>query len=225
MAWTLAGAAPRVISFADPVDTVGVASNTVDGVTVVVHLSASGSNAVLDGNSLGVGVNSDLDSGAVSAQRRVDGTLATPEAITLVLSGFTNTLELTGFLLGSMGNDETATFASTAFDGATGVSGSGYSFDDGTDTISFNKTASDGLTDVVFPGGPLLVQAGDQIVFSTSLAAGGGVLLDEIRLEVPGFDLDTSVIPAVPADALIVNTNAGDGNIDYGLCVYGRRSR
>jgi len=199
--------ADLTVLFADPGEVNGVASNTVAGVTVVVDLVAGGSNAVLDGNTLGIGVNSDLDSGAASAQRRVDGTLAVPETITMTLSGFTNALPLTGFLLGSMGNNETVTFSSPAFDGAMGITGNGYSFDDAKDTISYNKTLGDGLTDVVFPGDPILVQAGDEIVFSTSLTVGGGVLLDEIRLEVAAIDLSTTVLSAMPTNALILNTN------------------
>ena len=78
--------ADLTVLFADPGEVNGVASNTVAGVTVVVDLVAGGSNAVLDGNTLGIGVNSDLDSGAASAQRRVDGTLAVPETITMTLS-------------------------------------------------------------------------------------------------------------------------------------------
>jgi arylsulfatase A-like enzyme len=208
---TATSAVELPISFADPVASIGAVTGSLDGITVVIDVVAGGSAAVLDGNASGVGVNSDLDSGTAATQRRVDGTLSTPETVTLTLSGFTEQLSLNGFLLGSMGNDETATFSSSAFDGVTGYTSIGFSFDDTTDTISYNKTASEGLTDLVFPGAEIPISSGDQIVFSTSLAEGGGVLLDEIRLELPIADLTTTVIPTFPTNTIMANPYTGSG--------------
>jgi hypothetical protein len=44
-------------------------------------LTAVGSGALLDWNNNGVGVNSTLDSGTATEQRRINGELSTPESI------------------------------------------------------------------------------------------------------------------------------------------------
>ena len=202
-----------MVSFADPADTNGSAMASTGGVTVVVGLAAAGSNPVLNGNGSGVGVNSDLDAGSTVEQRRVDGTLAVPESVTMTFSGFTESLPLNGFLLGSLGDNETVTFQSLAFDGATGYDSNGFSFDEGTDTISYNKTAGSGLTDLDFPGSTILITAGDEIVFSTSLAVEGGVLLDAVHLEVPVFELSTRILSSFPTNGLVNNGGNGASSI------------
>lgn len=58
-----------------------LATDTVAVAPVTLTVAAVGNNALLDTAPTGIGVNSDDDSGGAGAQRRIDGTLATPEAL------------------------------------------------------------------------------------------------------------------------------------------------
>lgn len=175
-----------VVTFADPVESSGLASGTDGSITVNVTVVPVGNGATLNGNAQGVGVDSTEDDGLANniRQRRVDGSLTTPEALLLTFSGFTGVLGLSAAEIGAFRNGDVVTFTGSVFDGATGYDTAPWSFDDGTDTLSNSDWVAAGVQTVAFDGSEILISSGDTITFSTSAVQvdQGGVLLNSLTL-------------------------------------------
>ena len=177
--------------------TFDLGSPTFDGATtgsitqrgVTVSLEAIGSNAVFDGNSVGVGVNSGLDTGNNSEQRRVDGSLTTPEAIRF---SFDSDVVLESILLGSLstnnGNETVdLTFISgdNPFSGLSGYDSGDFSRDG--DSLSFTTT-NGGDTPYLLEFGvlnrdDLVITEGTVLELTAEPATNGGILLNQINLK------------------------------------------
>ncbi len=192
----------------------GIAEPTLDGATafatdeqaVTLSMTAVGQNAVFDTNDLGVGVNSDLDGTSPDVERRVDGTLATPEAIefsfdvdvllkSILVGGITNSNE--SMLLEFISGDN-------PFTGLSGYTGNGFAL--GSNTLSYTRSSGSGPELVEFgllDQDEILLTAGTTLAFYANPATSGGVLLDAISVALP--------IEGVP---VYLGDFDGDGEID-----------
>ncbi len=169
----------------------GNASAQLTVADITLTLNAVGSNAVLDTNATGVGVDSDLDTGDETVQRGIDGTLATPERIEF---SFTEDVVLKSLLLGGISPAGTESMVldfisgENPFIGLTGyLASQGYMIS-GT-SLKFTKTGG-GVAPLLVEFGVLdqdevLITAGTVLGISADPATSGGILLNEIGIALP----------------------------------------
>ncbi|MEM9347623.1 MAG: sulfatase [Planctomycetota bacterium] len=164
-----------------------IGSLTQRGVTL--SLEAIGSNAIFDGNTGGVGVNSNQDSGDASVQRRIDGSLTTPESIRFL---FDRDVVLESLLLGAL-----STISGNETVNLTFVSGdnpfiglSGYNAGDFTltsDSLSFTTTSGAStpflLEFGVLNRDDLILTEGTVLELTSNPATSGGILLNQINVK------------------------------------------
>ncbi|MEO0477391.1 MAG: sulfatase-like hydrolase/transferase, partial [Planctomycetota bacterium] len=156
---------------------------------VTISLEAIGSNAVFSGNSGGVGVNSDQDSGDASVQRRIDGSLPVPESIRF---SFDRDVVLESFLLGALstssGNETVnLTFISgeNPFTGLSGYNSGDYALT--SDTLSFTTTSGAATPFLLELGvlgrDDLILAEGTVLELTANPATTGGFLLNQINIK------------------------------------------
>ena len=156
---------------------------------ITLTLTAQGSNAALDSNGTGVGVNSDLDAGGDDDQRRVDGTLSTPEKL---LFSFDEDVLLKSILVGAISTNGSESMVLEFISGDnpfTGLSGYSGGFSVTSNTISYTQSSATS-TPLLIEFGKLqqdeiLITAGTELAFYGDPATGGGLLFDSISVALP----------------------------------------
>ncbi len=182
---------------------------------ITLTLTAIGSNAVLDANETGVGVDSDLDSGDASTVRRVDGTLSTPEALHF---SFDEDVLLKSILVGALSTNGSESMrldfvsGDNPFAGLTGYSGS-YVVTSNSLTYT---TSSGAATPLLVEFGMLqqeeiLITAGTTLAFSGNPATGGGILFDSISVALAIDNIQNYLLDFDESDTL----DAGDIDAVY----------
>jgi hypothetical protein len=161
------------------------ASHQLERNGLTMQMTAVGSGAMLDWNDNGVGVNSTLDSGTATEQRRINGALSTPESIHF---SFNEDVNIHSMLIGSIsaGNETlTLSFVSgiNPFAGLAGYSGE-YQLT--ANSLSFTTAA--GTAPLLIPFGiggqdDLFVTAGTVLAISANPVSGQGILFNEITTE------------------------------------------
>ncbi len=172
----------------------GFADGSVSSLGLSMNLMAEGSNGVFDTSTTGIGVNSNLDGGGNNAQRRVDGSLTTPEGIVVSFDQdvFLKYLDVSG-LSGTGSESLLLQYVSGAnpFEGLAGYDTDGFS--SGNDSLTFTRT--DGANNLLTVGlgrlaqDEILLTAGTQIRITANPALGGGVLLESIGVALPDDSL------------------------------------
>jgi arylsulfatase A-like enzyme len=154
---------------------------------VTLGLAATGSGALLDWNSNGVGVNSTQDSGGDATQRRIDGSLTTPEAIEFV---FDRDVAIQSIEVGAFETNGTESLKLSFVSGTNPFSGlAGYSGDYQVTANSLSFTTLSGAaTPLVVPFGvpgqdELIVEGGTVLAITANPAVAGGVLFNQITIE------------------------------------------
>jgi len=163
----------------------GQATGSVTQRGVTVSLEAVGSSAVFDGISTGVGVNSSEDSGTATTQRRVDGSLATPEAIRF---SFDSDVVLESLILDSFSTNGSETLKLTfisgdnPFAGITGYNADGFSL--AGNVLSFVTSSGAGSPFQVDFGilnrDDLVITADTVLELTANPATSGGFLLNQM---------------------------------------------
>ncbi len=187
---------PIVMTFAlgrDPA-TPDAASHQLEQNGLTMQMTAVGSGGLLDWNNNGVGVNSTLDSGTATDQRRINGALSTPESIHF---SFDADVAINSMLIGSI-SAGTETLILSFVSGTNPFTGlAGYSGDYQLTANSLMFTASSGTAPLLVPFGEagqddLFVSAGTVLAITANPATGQGILFDEITVEriLPTFDGD-----------------------------------
>ena len=155
-----------------------------------LRLEARGANARFATNSKGLGVDSTLDSGSSSTQRRIDGTLATAEEVYISFDQQVTLLDITvGALSTNSSGSESFRLrfisGSNPFGSLKGFDNSG--FQNLGSEIVFTATNNEATPlRVSFAGGnrtPMVIQAGTVISLTTSPTTSGGTLVNEIRVQ------------------------------------------
>ena len=184
-----------VIEFALGSDEFGVGlAGTTDGLVsslgVSMNLTAEGSNGVFDTDNNGIGISSDLDTGGNNTQRRIDGSLTTPEGM---FFSFNQDVILKHFDVSGLNGTGTESLllqfvsGDNPFDGLVGYDSDGFSLNSG--SLTFTRT--DGANATLTVGMGRLAQdeirltAGTQIRVTANPAVGGGVLLESIGVALP----------------------------------------
>jgi len=153
---------------------------------VTLSLAAVGDGALLDRNSSGVGVNSSDDSGAVLTQRRIDGTLPTPEAIEF---SFDADVTIDSMMIGAIDTGGSESLVLTYISGVNPFAGlAGYmgDYNLGAGSLTFTPPAGADTPLLVSFGGvgqdDFVVQAGTVLAITANPAAAGGILFNEISI-------------------------------------------
>jgi arylsulfatase A-like enzyme len=160
---------------------------------VTLNLAAVGSSGLLDWNNNGVGVNSSQDSGNDTDQRRINGTLSTPEAIRF---SFDADVAITSLLIGSISTNGSESLVLSFVSGINPFDGlDGYTGDYDVDSNSLTFTASSGTAPLLVPFGEagqdnLVLKAGTVLAITANPATGQGILFDEINVELVAAALD-----------------------------------
>jgi hypothetical protein len=167
----------------------------------VMTITPTGNAAVFDTNDLGAGVNSvEDDAGGMEAfQRRIDGSLPTPEAINF---SFDKDVSLESITVGSFNLDglEGMRLSFVSGDNPFAVAPTGYSSDYvfGANSVTFT-TSGGGQTPYVVPfglgaQGDIIITAGTVLSVTGNHAfTDGGILLDMITV-------NSLAAPGVPGD-------------------------
>jgi len=207
----------------------GQTASTVSQLGVELTVGAVGNNAVLDLSANGIGVNSGLDTGGAVAQSRIDGSLATPEALEF---SFDQDVVLKSLVLNAVDTSGMETVSidfvsgDNPFTGLSGYAGSEYVV--GATGLEFTQTA--GNQNVTLDFGILardeiLLTAGTVLALSTNPADTGGILLRSINIARPLSDanliladmnLDGSYTCS-DLDALSAAVAAGTNDVDFDL--------
>ena len=121
---------------------------------VELTLAAIGSNAVLDTNATVVGVDSDLDAGGAALQRRIDGTLGTPESLNFSFNADT-TLESidVGAFSGDNGSETLTLSFVSGTDPITGLTGYSGLQRRGKRVVLFDQRGISGTNTITFGTG------------------------------------------------------------------------
>jgi hypothetical protein len=152
---------------------------------VKMQMTAVGSGALLDWNNNGVGVNSTQDTGTATEQRRINGSLATPESIRF---SFDADVVINSMLIGSI-SIGTETLVLSFVSGTNPFTGLvGYSGDYQLTANSLSFTAASGTAPLLVPFGEagqdeLFVSAGTVLAITANPATAQGILFDNISLE------------------------------------------
>ena len=155
---------------------------------LTLTLTAVGGGAVLDRNSNGVGVNSTADSGSAGVQRRIDGSLTSPEAIHF---SFDKDVAITSMLIGSLETTSGLESLELSFISGenpfAGLTGYGGDFDLSANSLAYGTTSGAG-TPLAIPFGAggqseLVLRAGTVLAITANPALDGGVLFDAITIE------------------------------------------
>ena len=177
---------PIVMTFAlgrDPA-TPDATSHQLEQNGLTMQMTAVGSGGSLDWNNNGVGVNSTLDSGTATDQRRINGALATPESIRF---SFDADVAINSMLIGSI-SAGTETLILSFVSGTNPFTGlAGYTGDYQLTANSLTFTASSGTAPLLVPFGEagqddLFVSAGTVLAITANPATGQGILFDEITV-------------------------------------------
>lgn len=181
----------------------GLSSGTVEQLGVAMTLEAVGQNGQFGIGNAGVGVVSDLDTGNVGAQRRINGSLAVPEMINV---SFNRDVVLKTLETNQLSGDgsETVVLQSVSgenpFSGLVGYDANGFSLQsDGlsfirTDNANFNFSIPIGSLDQ----DELLIAAGTVIGVTANPATNGGFSLTSIDVAIPELSFgDTNLDGAV----------------------------
>lgn len=174
--------------FAGEVD--GLQSAEASKLGIDVQIVAAGQNATLIAVTGGVGVASDVDTGGVDQQGRINGTLSTPEAIEL---SFSTDVMLKSLLLAALSTNgsEAVTLSLVSgenpFTGLLGYDADGFLL--GEDSLSFAAMSADSssfeLDFGVLGRDELLIEAGTVLSLSADPAVGGGILLEGLTVAQP----------------------------------------
>ena len=186
----------------------GTTEGMVSSLGVSMNLTAEGDNGVFDTDTNGIGIRSDLDTGGNNTQRRIDGSLTTPEGM---IVSFDQDVFLKHFDVSGLNGTGTATeslrlqFVSgdNPFDGLVGYDSDGYALSG--DALTFTRTDEANATLTVGMGrlaqDEILLTAGTQIRVTASPAVGGGVLLEAIGVALP--DSPTALLGDVNRDGFV----------------------
>jgi hypothetical protein len=188
-----------------------------------ITISAVGNGALLDTNSLGVGVNSSEDDAATTNQQRfINGTLTTPEALHFSFDRDVSFESLTVGNLDFAGSEGVVlgfVSGTNPFTGLTGYSGD-YSL--GANSITFTPAAAN-QTPYLIPYGKngqdeIIVEAGTVLSVTANPAFDHGFILDMITvnlLDEPGQDGDHNADGTVDAADYVawrkLSTDGEDG--------------
>lgn len=168
----------------------GLTDGTVSAVGLSMSLTAEGSNSVFNTDTSGIGVNSDLDSGGNNMQRRIDGSLTTPEGVVVSFDQdvFLKHIDVSAFS-GNGTESLQLQFVSgdNPFAGLAGYDSDGFSST--SDALTFVRT-DEGNNSLTVGLGRLaqheiLLTAGTEIRITANPVAGGGVLLEAIGVALP----------------------------------------
>jgi hypothetical protein len=208
----------RTFHLADiPVAYDGTAQHTILDNDTSVTVAAVGEGALLDTNEVGVGINSATLDNAVNEgnQRKINGTLSTPESINI---SFDKKVSLESLTVGSLDLDGAETVVlsfvsgTNPFTGATGYS-SEYTF--GASSVKYKKTDPKGDAPYLITFGmggqsAVVIEAGTVLSLTASPVTDNGILLDMITANL-------LAAPGVPGD---YNNN---GVVDAGDYVLWRK--
>ena len=163
----------------------GKTQATITHFGVQLLLEAQGVNAEFATNSLGAGINSTLDdsSGGNSIQRRVDGSLSTPEEFIIT---FECSVTLSRFATRSNNSDDMLEMrflsGTNPFTGLQGFNGDGFSL--ASDHLTYNSgQTSSGPHEIFFTGdgrSPFVIRKGTTLVITTQRASSGGLLFESL---------------------------------------------
>jgi hypothetical protein len=170
-----------------------------NGDTNITISAVGATGALLDTNSLGVGVNSSEDDAATTNQQRfINGTLATPEALQF---SFDRDVSLESLTLGNLDFAGTEGVVLSVVSGnnpfAGGLTGYSSDYTVGANSITFTPSAAN-QTPYLIPYGiggqqDIIIEAGTVMSLTSNPAFDQGFLLDMITvhlLEEPGQDGD-----------------------------------
>lgn len=168
----------------------GATDSTVGLHGISMDLSAKGIASVFDTDNDGVGVNSSEDSGGAAMQRRIDGSLPTPEAIEVRFDQDVFLKQLAFRALSDDGSEIIELrFVSgeNPFEKLTGYDANGFSATD--DSLTFARSDGGGNAFTLQLGrldqSEVLIRAGTTIQITSNPAVRGGVLLEAIGVAVP----------------------------------------
>jgi hypothetical protein len=150
---------------------------------ITLSMEAIGQDALIVTNVSGVGVDSSLDDGpGGNVERRIDGTLAVPEALRI---SFDHDVYLKSVLLGNFINDSLVLRFVSGDNPFTGLSG----YDTGGFALASDSLTYSGVSALVEFGlldqPEILLTAGTEIDLFANPAVGGGVLLNELCFALP----------------------------------------
>ena len=178
------------------IEIVGLNMGTVDQLGVAMTLQATGLNSEFGLGNTGTGVLSDLDTGSTANQRRIDGTLTTPEKVNI---SFDRDVVLKYIELSQFNGDNIESLVLELVSGASpfqnliGYQTDGFSLQD--DRLSYIRPAGGNQSFEVRLGvldkDELLLAAGTTISITADPATSGGFTISSIGVAIPDF---------VPAD-------------------------
>ena len=168
----------------------GATEGMVSSLGVSMNLTAEGFNGAFDTDTNGIGIRSDLDTGGNNSQRRIDGSLTTPEGMVV---SFDQDVFLKHFDVSGLNGTGTESLllqfvsGDNPFDGLVGYDSDGFSLS--SDSLTFTRTDGANARLTVGMGrlaqDEILLTAGTQIRVTASPAVGGGVLLEAIGVALP----------------------------------------
>ena len=169
----------------------GLSQSTLVNTDVSITLQAHGSNAVLSTNANGIGIDSDLDTGNSARQKRIDGSLSTPEELHI---SFDQPVLLSSIVVGAIDTTGRESLVIRWISGPNPLSnftpydGDGYTSSN--NTLTFTATSTEATPLRVYLEEPgqrkgLEVEAGTVLGISSLPATGGGILINEIVYQKP----------------------------------------
>ena len=170
----------------------GEITGLVSQLGIEMSVEAVGQNAVLGVDTVGIGVNSDLDVGNENQQRRIDGSLATSEK---VLVSFNRDVIIKQIGTNQLSNDGAETALIEFVSGVNPVSNlSGYTtggFTNGGDQLNVVRTDNGGNDFSILLGtldqDELFLTSGTKISITANPSTDGGFVLGHIDVALPEF--------------------------------------